>query len=48
MLFCWFLKEKDLIPKEVFEEKVFVEVKENYYKEVLSELFFNVLNVKME
>ena len=49
-LFCWFLREKDLIPKEVFD---FINIgemktKDNYYKEVLEELFFNILNVKME
>ena len=49
-LFCWFLREKDLIPKEIFN---FINIgamktKDNYYKEVLEELFFNILNVKME
>ena len=49
-LFCWFLREKDLIPKEIFD---FINIdetktKDNYYKEVLEELFFNILNVKME
>ena len=48
VLFCWFLKEKDLIPKEIFDDKTFDEAKENYYKEALSELFFKVLNVKMD
>lgn len=47
-LFCWFLREKDLIPKEIFN---FINIgamktKDNYYKEVLEELFFNILNVK--
>ena len=46
-LFCWFLREKDLIPKEIFDSKIFLEIKDNYYKEVLEELFFNVLNAKM-
>ena len=49
-LFCWFLREKNLIPKEIFD---FINIgemktKDNYYKEVLEELFFNILNVKME
>ena len=49
-LFCWFLREKDLIPKEIFD---FINIgemkaKDNYYKEVLEELFFNILNVEME
>ena len=49
-LFCWFLKEKDLIPKEIFDFRNIDETKtkDNYYKEVLEELFFNILNVKME
>lgn len=48
-LFCWFLREKSLIPKEIFSAKIFDSLdKENYYSEVLEELFFNILNVKME
>ncbi|TXJ36570.1 Eco57I restriction-modification methylase domain-containing protein [Brachyspira aalborgi] len=49
-LFCWFLREKDLIPKEIFDFINIAETKtkDNYYKEVLEELFFNILNVKME
>lgn len=49
-LFCWFLREKDLIPKEIFDFRNIDETKtkDNYYKEVLEELFFNILNVKME
>ncbi|WP_307972143.1 Eco57I restriction-modification methylase domain-containing protein, partial [uncultured Brachyspira sp.] len=49
-LFCWFLREKDLIPKEIFDFINIAEMKtkDNYYKEVLEELFFNILNVKME
>lgn len=46
-LFCWFLREKDLIPKEIFDSPIFEEVRYNYYKEVLEELFFNVLNAKI-
>ncbi|WP_432633355.1 Eco57I restriction-modification methylase domain-containing protein [Brachyspira sp.] len=46
-LFCWFLREKDLIPKEIFDSPIFEELKGNYYEEVLEELFFNVLNAKM-
>lgn len=39
-----------MIPKEIFD---FINIgemktKDNYYKEVLEELFFNILNVKME
>ena len=49
-LFCWFLREKHLIPKEIFDFRNIDETKtkDNYYKEVLEELFFNILNVKME
>lgn len=49
-LFCWFLREKNLIPKEIFDFINIAEMKakDNYYKEVLEELFFNILNVKME
>ncbi len=46
-LFCWFLREKDLIPKEIFDAELFAQIENNYYEEVLEELFFNVLNAKM-
>ena len=36
-----------MIPKEIFDAEIFTEIKGNYYKEVLEELFFNVLNAKM-
>lgn len=44
------MREKDLIPKEIFDFRNIDETKakDNYYKEVLEELFFNILNVKME
>ncbi|MGB9821958.1 Eco57I restriction-modification methylase domain-containing protein, partial [Thermodesulfovibrio sp.] len=50
LIFVWFLKEKRLIPEEIFEEsfltkivKDFGEV-DNYYNAVLQNLFFATLN----
>ncbi|TXJ37227.1 Eco57I restriction-modification methylase domain-containing protein [Brachyspira pilosicoli] len=50
ILFCWFLREKELIPSEILNSKVFenLKYKKNYYSDVLEDLFFNVLNIDME
>ncbi|WP_300377719.1 Eco57I restriction-modification methylase domain-containing protein, partial [Brachyspira sp.] len=50
ILFCWFLREKELIPNEILNSKVFenLKYKKNYYSDVLEDLFFNVLNMDME
>ena len=50
VLFCWFLREKELIPNEILNSGVFenLKYKKNYYSEVLEDLFFNVLNMDME
>ena len=50
VLFCWFLREKELIPNEILNSGVFenLKYKENYYSDVLEDLFFNVLNMDME
>ena len=51
ILFVWFIKEKGLLPKEVFEEDFAAEVlrnhnndNSNYYLAVLQNLFFATLN----
>lgn len=50
VLFCWFLREKELIPNDILNSCVFenLKYKENYYSDVLEDLFFNVLNMDME
>ena len=53
LVFCWFLKEKGLIPKEVFNKndiQNFLDIEPNtstYYKAVLQNLFFATLNKPM-
>lgn len=48
LLFCRFLREKELIPKEILKIDCIDIKKQNYYEEVLSILFFNVLNETIE
>ncbi len=54
LIFVWFLKEKDLVPDALFNEKDIVELltsldaQENtYYKAILQNLFFATLNQEM-
>ena len=53
LLFCYFLREKELVPKELFEERFIKEhLKENeeyrYYNAVLRNLFFHCLNTPIK
>jgi hypothetical protein len=54
LLFCWFMKEMQLIHPKTFEAEIMkVSVKDfgesnNYYKAILQNLFFATLSVKME
>ena len=41
ILFCWFLREKELIPRNLLKSS---EVKNKYYRSTLESLFFDVLN----
>ncbi len=54
LIFVWFVKEKNLIPDELFDEKDlrgFVNLegldKSTYYKAILQNLFFGTLNTEM-
>ena len=53
LIFVWFMREKGLIPKELFEENIFKylnttdKTASSYYKAVLQNLFFATLNTKM-
>lgn len=55
LIFCWFLKEKDLVPQNLFEKaeisqhlKSLKDDDDNYYRAVLQNLFFATLNQKMD
>ena len=55
LIFCWFLKEKDLIPDDLFHEQkvrtllVSLKDEENtYYTAILQNLFFATLNTEMD
>jgi len=54
LIFCWFLKEKDLIPAELFSERKLADVLKSlkdddstFYQAILQNLFFGTLNQRM-
>ncbi len=54
LIFCWFLKEKDLIPEALFDENKLGDILNNldddkptYYQAILQNLFFATLNQRM-
>ena len=54
LIFCWFLKEKDLIPARLFEQDAVAEAlnsvgddESTYYQAILQNLFFATLNQPM-
>ena len=46
-IFCWFLKEKGIIPEVLLSRKTILATKD-YYKNVLLKLFFETLNTKVQ
>lgn len=55
MIFIWFMRERGLVPKELFEERNIKQVLKNispdsstYYRAILQNLFFATLNTKKE
>lgn len=46
-IFCWFLKEKGIIPHSLIS-KATIEGTDNYYQNVLLKLFFETLNTKVQ
>jgi hypothetical protein len=46
-IFCWFLKEKGIIPISLINKKA-IESTNNYYQTVLLKLFFETLNTKVQ
>jgi adenine-specific DNA-methyltransferase len=54
LMFVWFLKEKNLVPEDLFDEKKLKQLlkysdenKSTYYKAILQNLFFATLNTEM-
>lgn len=57
LIFCWFVKEKALVPDALFDKKIISETLKNfnpdaeddscYYKAILQNLFFATLNTEM-
>jgi hypothetical protein len=54
LIFVWFIKEKGLVPEELFDERKLKEMldfsnpkKSTYYKAILQNLFFATLNTEM-
>jgi adenine-specific DNA-methyltransferase len=55
MIFIWFMRERGLVPKELFEERNIKQILKNispdsstYYRAILQNLFFATLNTKKE
>jgi hypothetical protein len=46
-IFCWFLKEKGIIPHSLISKEA-IEKTANYYQNVLLKLFFETLNTKVQ
>ena len=46
-IFCWFLKEKGIIPQTLISVKTIANTK-NYYQNTLIKLFFEILNTKVQ
>jgi hypothetical protein len=46
-IFCWFLKEKRIIPEALISSKTIKET-DNYYQTILLPLFFKTLNTKVQ
>lgn len=46
-IFCWFLKEKGIIPHSLISKET-IEKTDNYYQNALLKLFFETLNTKVQ
>lgn len=47
-IFCWFLKEKGIIPENLLASKTIEEHKNNFFQKYLQRLFFNTLNEEVQ
>ncbi len=45
-LFCWFLKEKGIVPPELIQSQM-IRQTEDYYHQILLKLFFDTLNTRI-
>lgn len=46
-IFCWFLKEKEVIPETLISSKTIEKYKDFYFQELLSKLFLKTLNAEV-
>ncbi|HNQ67751.1 MAG TPA: TaqI-like C-terminal specificity domain-containing protein [Bacteroidales bacterium] len=46
-IFCWFLKEKGIIPKELLESDTILRYKDDFSSTILTKLFFKTLNAEV-
>jgi hypothetical protein len=46
-IFCWFLKEKEIIPEALISSETIEKYKDTYFQTLLSKLFFKTLNAEV-
>ena len=46
-IFCWFLKEKEIIPEALIASKTIEKYRSIYFQQCLAKLFFNTLNAEV-
>ncbi|MEI6049535.1 MAG: TaqI-like C-terminal specificity domain-containing protein [Bacteroidota bacterium] len=46
-IFCWFLKEKEIIPQALVSSDTIEKFKDSYFQSLLSKLFFKTLNAEV-
>lgn len=46
-IFCWFLKEKEIIPEALIASKTIEKYRNIYFQQCLAKLFFNTLNAEV-
>lgn len=46
-IFCWFLKEKEVIPEQLLSSKTIEKYKDIYFQKYLVKLFFKTLNIEV-
>ena len=46
-IFCWFLKEKEIIPEPLISSETIEKYKDSYFQKLLAKLFFMTLNAEV-
>ena len=46
-IFCWFLKEKEIIPEALISSETIEKFKDSYFQTLLSKLYFKTLNAEV-